>query len=114
MNAVSSESDRKIDRLIYSKQLDLRDAIAFARALKVATDSRDKLTGLEIDARGLTATCAFEQGGGRKAQPEAGSTTYHLNNGLAFAKGLKILTDRHRGLVWIIIRCSGTADCWFE
>jgi hypothetical protein len=114
MNPVSIESKRKADRPTYSRQLDLRDAIAFARALKGATDSRDKLTGLEIDARGLSAICVFEEGGGRKKQPEARSTSYRLNNGLVFAKGLKILTDHHQGLVWIIIRCSGTADCWFE
>jgi hypothetical protein len=42
------------------------------------------------------------------------STQFELREPIAFARALKHLTDRNHGLIWIVVRCSSEADCWFD
>jgi hypothetical protein len=114
MNPATGGKIRLHDLITGSTQFELREPIAFARALKAATDKRDRLAGLEIDPKGATATCLFQECAGRKAQPGSRPTTYRLSTALAFARALKLRTDRNHRLIWIVVRCFAEADCWFD
>ncbi|MGO8696281.1 MAG: hypothetical protein ACLQVY_00985 [Limisphaerales bacterium] len=98
----------------YSKTLDLSDGVAFARALKVSTDLGDKLVAITVDPVGATAVCTFAQGNGKPVPPTGDSLAYDVDNGVEFARALKVHTDIDNELVWIVVHsAAATADCWF-